>query len=255
MDSDPPKRSLPLDAPITHVWAAYRRGAFLVSLVAGLVVLLIWLPSASRAALWTALRAQQALVGLLVLFALIALSLLWSAGQRLDAWVFLFFNLHGYHPTWLDRVMWLATHVGNVWAALLSAAMLFVLHYRSLGVEVILGTITLWLVVETVKALTDRARPFLVLEETRIIGWRERGRSFPSGHTAQTFFLMTLLSRRFELGIGGTIALYAVAVLVGFTRMYVGAHYPRDAMGGAVLGSVWGFLATLVAPYWLALGF
>jgi membrane-associated phospholipid phosphatase len=177
-------------------------------------------------------------------------SLVWSAGQRLDTWIFLFFNLRGYHRKWLDRVMWLATQVGNMLTAFLLAGLFFVLNTRRLAVEVILGTLTLWLLVETLKALTDRARPFLDLEKTRVIGWRERGRSFPSGHTAQTFFLMTVLSHRFQLGMEGTVALYAVAVLVGFTRMYVGAHYPRDVIGGAVLGSVWGILATFVDPYW-----
>jgi membrane-associated phospholipid phosphatase len=70
-----------------------------------------------------------------------------------------------------------------------------------------------------------------------------------------TVLSTTPLSHRFQLGIGGTVALHAVAVLVGFTRMYVGAHYPRDVIGGAVLGSVWGILATLVDPYWLGLRF
>jgi membrane-associated phospholipid phosphatase len=84
---------------------------------------------------------------------------------------------------------------------------------------------------------------------------RERGLSFPSGHTAQIFFMATLLSRRFPLGAWGTITLYAVAVLVGITRMYVGAHYPRDVIGGAGLGSVWGILATLVDPNWFGLRF
>ena len=55
-----------------------------------------------------ALRAQLALVGLLLLFALITLSVVWSAGQRLDTRAFLLFNLRGYHPMWLDRVMGLA---------------------------------------------------------------------------------------------------------------------------------------------------
>ena len=64
---------------------------------------------------------------------------------------------------------------------------------------------------------------------------------------------MTLLSHWFQLGIGGTIALYAVAALVGFTRVYVGAHYPRDVIGGAVLGSIWGVLAMLVDPFLLGL--
>ena len=255
MDSDLKEAPLPPEAHITRPWSAYRRPAFLVSLVTGLVLFLIWLPSGARAALFAALRAQWALVGMLFLFALIAVSLVWSAGQRLDTWIFLFFNLRGYHPRWLDRVMWLATQVGNMVTAFLLAGLFFVLNYRRLAVEVIFGTLTLWLLVETIKALTDRARPFLDLEGTRIIGWRERGRSFPSGHTAQTFFLMTLLSHRFQLGLGGTVALYAVAVLVGFTRMYVGAHYPRDVIGGAVLGCIWGVLATLVDPYWFGLRF
>jgi membrane-associated phospholipid phosphatase len=255
MDSAPQETPLPPETPITRVWSAYRRPAFLASLAAGLVVFLVWLPSGARAALLTALRAQRALVGMFLLFALIALSLLWSAGQRVDTWLLLLLNLRGYHPKWLDRVMLLATQLGNVVTALLLVGLFFVLNYHRLAVEIIFGTLTLWLLVETIKALTDRARPFLVLAETRIIGYREPGRSFPSGHTAQTFFLMTLFSRLFQFGIGGTIALYAVAVLVGFTRIYVGAHYPRDAVGGAVLGSIWGALATLVDPYWFVLGF
>src|SRR5512136_2401165 len=238
MTSDLKEILLPPESYATRLGSAHRRLALLISLVIGLGLFFIWLPSGARAALFAALRAQWALVGMLFLFALIAVSLVWSAGQRLDTWIFLLFNLRGYHPRWLDRVMWLATQAGNMVTAFLLAGLFFVLNYRSLAVEVILGTLTLWLLVETIKALTDRARPFLDLEETRIIGWRERGRSFPSGHTAQTFFLMTVLSHRFQLGMGGTVTLYTVAVLVGFTRMYVGAHYPRDVIGGAVLGSV-----------------
>ena len=267
MASDLKEVLLPPESHATRLGSAHRRLALLISLVIGLGLFFIWLPSGARAALFAALRAHWALVGMLFLFALIVVSLVWSAGQRLDTWIFLFFNLRGYHPRWLDRVMWLATQVGNMVTAFLLAGLFFALSYRGLAVEVILGTLTLWLLVETIKALTDRARPFLDLEGTRVIGWRERGRSFPSGHTAQTFFLMTVLSttlrvlsttplsttplsHRFQLGMGGTVALYAVAVLVGFTRMYVGAHYPRDVIGGAVLGSVWGILATLVDPYW-----
>jgi membrane-associated phospholipid phosphatase len=250
MASDLKEVLLPPESHTTRLGSAHRRLALLIGLVIGLGLFFIWLPSGARAALFAALRAHWALVGMLFLFALIAVSLVWSAGQRLDTWIFLFFNLRGYHPKWLDRVMWLATQVGNMVTAFLLAGLFFVLNTRSLAVEVILGTLTLWLLVETIKALTDRARPFLDLEGTRVIGWRERGRSFPSGHTAQTFFLMSVLSHRFQLGLGGTVALYAVAGLVGFTRMYVGAHYPRDVIGGAVLGSVWGILATFVDPYW-----
>jgi len=234
-------------------WAANRRRpAFLVILAIGLAGFLIWLPSGARASLWTGLNAQRGLVVLLSLFALITLSLVWTAGQRLDARIFTLFNTHGY-PKWLDRLMWLATQLGNMVAALLAASLLFILDYRRMAFEIIFGTLLLWLLVETIKALADRDRPFRLLETTRVIGWKEIGHSFPSGHIIHIFFMATLFIHRFQMGIGVSIGLYAVAALVGFTRIYVGAHYPRDVVAGAVLGSLWGILTMLVNPYELPL--
>ncbi len=241
------------EARSPHFWSTYRRPIFLVSLVVGLVGFFVWLPSTPRATLMAALQAQQVLMGLLCLFAVIVLSMVWSVGQRVDTWVFMFLNLRGYHRLWLDRAMFLVTQVGNMWTAIFLAGLFFVVNIRSLPVVIVFGTLTLWLLVEVIKILTDRARPYLALEEARVIGWRERGRSFPSGHTAQTFFLMTLLSHQFHLAPSAALILYTVAVVVGFTRIYVGAHYPRDVLGGAMLGSIWGVLATLVDPYWFGL--
>lgn len=238
--------------------ATYRRPIFIAILIISLGLFFVWLPSGARAALFATLRAQWILVSMLLFFALISVSLVWSAGQRLDSRIFLYFNLHGCQGKWLDRIMWAATQIGNMVTALLLAGLFFILRYRGLAVMIVLGTLTLWLLVETIKALTDRERPFLAVEGARVIGWREPGRSFPSGHTAQTFFLVTLLylsplRDQLQPGVLGTVALYAVAVLVGLTRMYVGAHYPRDVIGGAVLGAIWGILATTVVPAWLGL--
>ncbi len=250
MDSGPEQAPLVVEAHSASFWSANkRRPAFLLVLVIGLVLFLIWLPDGARASLSTAFSAQRGLAGLLFLFALVTLSLIWSAGQRLDSRVFLLFNRLVYHSRWLNGFMFLATQLGNMLAAFIAAFVFFLLSYRRLAVEVIFGTLTLWLLVETIKALAIRDRPFLTLKEARVIGWREKGDSFPSGHTAQTFFLMTLLSHWFQLGVGGTVALYAGATLVGFTRVYVGAHYPRDVIGGAVLGSIWGVVAMLVDPF------
>ena len=151
--------------------------------------------------------------------------------------------------------MWLVTQLGNMLVAFIAAFLFFILNYRRLAIEIIFGTLTLWLLVEIIKALSDRDRPFLTLDKTRIIGWREKGDSFPSGHTTQIFFLITLLIHHFQLGMGESIALYAIAALVGFTRIYVGAHYPRDVIAGVVLGSVWGILAIMVNPSWIFLPF
>ena len=243
----PPQPSM---APRTPFWSAHRRRpAFLIILVTGLVLFFIWLPGETRTSLWTAFRAQRELVVLLSRFALVTLSLIWSAGQRLDIRIFMLLNTRNY-PVWLDRLMWLATQLGNMLAAFIAAFLLFVLNSRRLAINVIFGTLTLWLLVEIIKTLSDRERPFLTLEKTRVIGWQEKGDSFPSGHTSQIFFLTTLFIQHFQLGMAGIFFLYAIATLVGFTRIYVGAHYPRDVIAGVVLGSVWGILATMVEPYW-----
>jgi membrane-associated phospholipid phosphatase len=253
--------SVPEPVPLTPVasrtsfWSAHRRRpAFLLVLVIGIILFFTLLPGGARATFWSALSAQRALVVLLFLFALVTLSLIWSAGQRIDTRIFTLLNTRGY-PIWLDRVMWLVTQLGNMLTALIVAFLIFILNYRLLALEIILGTLTLWLLVEIIKALSNRDRPFLTLDNARVIGWREKGDSFPSGHTTQIFFLMTLFILYFQLGLGASIALYAIALLVGLTRIYVGAHYPRDVIAGIVLGSVWGILATLLNPYWLVLRF
>lgn len=235
-------------------YANRRRPVFLLVLCIGLLLFFFWLPVELRASLSLAFNAQRGLLFLLSLFALVTLSLIWSAGQRLDSRVFMLVNIRGY-PRWLDRFMWLATQLGNMLAAFLFAFLLFILNDRRLAIEIIFGTLTLWLLVETIKTLSDRERPFLTLDKTRVIGRREKGDSFPSGHTTQIFFLMTLIIHGFQLGMGESITLYFVAALVGFTRIYLGAHYPRDVIAGIVLGSVWGLLAMLVDGYWLILRF
>lgn len=236
-------------------WSFYRRVTVFAILAVGLVLFVGVLPAEARATVGTALRVELPLVLLFLAFGMIALSLVWTTGQRLDSHVFLLFNLHGHRPRWLDRSMWLVTQLGNMVAAFALALTFFLLGYRGMSVEVVLGTMTLWLVVELVKVLTDRERPYLAHEGARVIGWRERGRSFPSGHTSQTFFLITLVLHRFPFGLGITVALYALALLIAFTRLYVGAHYPRDVLGGALLGLSWAGVAALVEPYLVGLGF
>ncbi len=244
---------LPTTPTRDSFWSAKRRRpAFLVILVAGLTYFLISMPSETRTSLWAAFRSQRALVTLLFVFALLTLSLIWSAGQRVDAHIFTLFNTRSY-PKWLDRLMWLLTQLGNLLTAFAAAAVVFFLNDRHLAFEIILGTLSLLLLVETIKILADRDRPFHIFEDARVIGRQEPGDSFPSGHTSQIFFLMTLFIQHYQLGMPASAALYIVAALVGFTRIYVGAHYPRDVIAGVVLGSVWGILITLINPYLLGL--
>ena len=250
------RETLPSDKMATPNWlrvadylVSHQRSILVLVLAVALVLFLAWLPNDTRLALLIGLLSQRILVGLLLFFSLLTLSLLWSAGQRIDDKVFLYFNQHQMRRVWLDWFMWGATQIGNGVVGLGLAGILFLLRQRRLAIELVLGILSLWLVVEIIKALTDRARPYLAIAETQIVGWRERGKSFPSGHTSQTFFMMSLLIHHFQPNPLVGLLLYAVAILVGFTRLYVGVHFPRDVVGGAILGSVWGILAALLDSY------
>jgi membrane-associated phospholipid phosphatase len=232
------------------LWVSLNRPfAWLVGLTAGLALFLAWLPDYVRLFFWYGLRTQPVLASMILGFSLLALSLLWSTGQRVDTWTFLFFNVRGGHPPWLDVLMRGFTQIGNGIFSMALALILFFAGRHLLAYGLILGTLTLWLVVELIKALVHRGRPFIRLTQARIVGPRAIGRSFPSGHTSQAFFMATLLAGYFHAGAWAVCLLYTTALLVGVTRMYVGAHYPRDVLAGAILGSAWGLLGGIVFGY------
>ncbi len=229
-----------------------RRIVMALALALGTWLFVGSLTPTARAALVTSLFENRTVIVSLILFSLVTMSLLWSVGQQFDTSVFKFFNTRQVNWRWLDRGMWLLTQLGNMAVALVVAAFLYLNDNERLAFELVLGLLTLWFVVETIKALADRARPFAKLSDVRIIGWRALGRSFPSGHTAQAFFVMSLFVHHFQFIPGVGVVLYVIAALVGVTRMYVGAHYPRDVVAGALLGLVWGIFGALVDPYlWL----
>jgi membrane-associated phospholipid phosphatase len=231
---------------LIRMWNERRHILLVMLLLILLGLFLSLLPPGMLAVLWARLIARRALAVFLVLFGLVALSLLWAAGQEFDAWLFLSFNARGKRARWLDWFMAGVTQIGNGAFAFGLAGLFNWTGQRRQAVVLVLGTLTLWLVVETFKAITGRPRPGTRFAETRIVGWRERGKSFPSGHTSQTFFLISLLVHFFQLPPGISVLLYGLAVVVGFTRIYVGAHYPRDVLAGALLGQVWGILSVLV---------
>ena len=57
--------------------------------------------------------------------------------------------------------------------------------------------------------------------------------SFPSGHTAAAFVMATLLAYFVPML---TIVVFLWAFLVGFSRIYLGVHYPTDTLAGMILG-------------------
>ena len=100
---------------------------------------------------------------------------------------------------------------------------------------------------QVIKRTFPRARPS-VKSELRWGGphFSTKYHSFPSGHVgASTAFFGVLLIARRRVGL----ACLPIPILIGFSRMYIGAHYLSDVVCAAVLG----FLCALVVAYFLLL--
>ena len=91
-----------------------------------------------------------------------------------------------------------------------------------------------WALANAAKAIADRPRPYQVVAGAVLRQQPAHGTSFPSSHTAVTLAvvlaLVPFLGRPLAaVGIG-------YAVLVGWSRVYLGVHYPLDVLAGAGIG-------------------
>jgi undecaprenyl-diphosphatase len=86
-----------------------------------------------------------------------------------------------------------------------------------------------------IKYYFRRRRPFVDVVQAIAIGRKPGTYSFPSGHSAAAFAGAWLLRRHYPTL---TPLWYVIAVLVGFSRIFLGVHYPGDVLSGALSGTV-----------------
>ncbi len=89
-----------------------------------------------------------------------------------------------------------------------------------------------------------RIRPCHTLEDIRLLVNCGAGKSFPSSHAANSFAAITVLIRFFR---PYKWLFITIAVLIAFSRVYVGVHYPLDVIAGAAAGIVIGYAVLLAA--------
>ncbi|GAB2044717.1 phosphatase PAP2 family protein [Agathobaculum sp. TL06] len=129
---------------------------------------------------------------------------------------------------------------GALWIAL-AVILLFFRKTRRAGAAM-LAALLIGLLVGNVflKEWVMRPRPFVTHPELTALLDPGDQWSFPSGHTLSSFAAATALC--FFHRKAGAVA-YAVAALIGFSRLYACVHYPTDVLAGLLIGILCGLLA------------
>jgi len=158
---------------------------------------------------------------------------------NLDTWLFYWINQDHRNP-FFDWLMPLITEFDN-WKWVLLAAWIILFFLGDRKVKIRLGLLVLLVGVLDYsnsfffKHLFARPRPCNFLTGVHIFWPCPRSFSFPSNHAANIFgaaFFLGYLYRPWSL------PLLFMAALVGYSRVYVGEHYPFDVLAGAVLGAI-----------------
>jgi undecaprenyl-diphosphatase len=137
----------------------------------------------------------------------------------------------------LDHLLPWLTYLGSHFAVIFFIILSWILTKKK---KVLRSLILLYAIQSAIiyglKFLIQRQRPLLFLEMT---SKNSKGPgeildpSFPSAHATFSFMMATLLSIWFPRY---RVIFFIVAGFIGWTRIYLGLHYPTDVIAGAVLG-------------------
>jgi len=167
-------------------------------------------------------------------------------------------NLDFVPPAWLDHLLRNATYLGD------SRLMIFLIPLLGIYLQRIKGWRTALILVigassacfscEAVKHLVNRSRP--EVSQMRLEGIKvPTSPSFPSGHTFSASALypgIALIMVRFSSSMPLKIALplsgTVLALLVGYTRIYLGVHFFSDVVAGLVGGLTFALAMAFLSP-------
>jgi membrane-associated phospholipid phosphatase len=163
----------------------------------------------------------------------------------------IYFTINGLNSPLADFLASFATDLGNGLTAIVISAVLAVFSYRKAFI-----LITAWaatsIVAQILKFIFDAPRPILYFKDqlARIHFVKGvdmlRVHSFPSGHTVTAFTMAVIFTYWTKNKAWGLVFLL-IAVIVGYSRMYLSEHFFEDVTAGSVIGVI----ITVIWLYWL----
>lgn len=168
-------------------------------------------------------------------------------------------NISRIHRPKLNRIMVTASRLGNAGIVWWAVCLPFLINprWRYTGLIIIFAMGFTSLMGEgIIKHTVKRVRPCHSLDDEEQIIKKPKYYSFPSGHTASSFSVVTVVVLcRCPAYV--TIPILLVATLIGFSRVYLRVHYLTDVVVGMLLGivcgavSVWLFNTVILQNQWL----
>jgi undecaprenyl-diphosphatase len=146
----------------------------------------------------------------------------------------------------LDWVMPRVTVLGLGGIQLLAVGLVWWLHRtgpigHTLWWTTLLAFLLSTAIVHLIKRRVKRLRP-VAHTEVRFLVAETRHGSFPSGHTATTFAIATILAWHFP---AWAVPLFILSAVIGYSRVYVGVHFLSDVLVASVIGIASGALVLL----------
>jgi undecaprenyl-diphosphatase len=151
--------------------------------------------------------------------------------------------LNGHHSAFLDQLMFFISEK-YVWIPFyLILLAIIIRRYRWKSVWIILSIIVLITLSDQIanllKSGVKRFRPCKDPEISHLVhlvnNYCRSSYGFVSGHAANSFALATFVSLLFR-NRWATAGIVIWAIVVSYSRIYLGVHYPGDVIGGALLG-------------------
>jgi len=159
----------------------------------------------------------------------------------------LFLKLNGLHSAWWDTAMLFFTRKESWLPLYLVLLILIIRNFRGKSwlilVFLLLGLVVSDQSCNLFKELVERLRPGYdpAIKNLTHIVLRKGGEfGFPSSHAANSFFVMVFTGYLFRNRLSLAILLIW-ALLVSYSRIYVGAHFPLDILGGWTVGILAGW--------------